>query len=342
MPWYAANRDLPSPPYGAHRALRDARRAAARASPPRSRDGRPGRSSAPTCPTASRVGDWVAATRPRGLKRLLRHRHAGDAGRSCARGDREYLAPDLIPRFDLYLSFTGGPTLRPARAATAARRARGPSTARSIRERYRPLDAPSARWDLGYLGTYSADRQPTLERLLLEPARRCAASGASPSPAPQYPRGDRLAARTSSAREHLPPRDHPAFYAAQRFTLNVTRADMVRGRLVAERAPVRGRGLRRAGHQRRLGRARPLFTPGRGDPARRDGRRRRCDPRATAPRSERRAIGAARARRRARRAHRRGAGARAGGAPARSAAAAPRPAGARRTGGGDASGRSSA
>ncbi|MBD0275805.1 MAG: glycosyltransferase, partial [Acetobacteraceae bacterium] len=28
--------------------------------------------------------------------------------------------------------------------------------------------------------------------------------------------------------EHVPPADHPAFYAASRFTLNVTRADMVR------------------------------------------------------------------------------------------------------------------
>ena len=36
---------------------------------------------------------------------------------------------------------------------------------------YRPLGLPH-RWDLSYLGTYSADRQPKLERLLLEPARR--------------------------------------------------------------------------------------------------------------------------------------------------------------------------
>jgi hypothetical protein len=28
------------------------------------------------------------------------------------RGDTEYLAPDLIPRFQLYLSFTGGPMCR--------------------------------------------------------------------------------------------------------------------------------------------------------------------------------------------------------------------------------------
>jgi spore maturation protein CgeB len=27
--------------------------------------------------------------------------------------------------------------------------------------------------------------------------------------------------------EHLPPQDHPSFYSRQRFTLNVTRADMI-------------------------------------------------------------------------------------------------------------------
>ena len=29
-----------------------------------------------------------------------------------SRGDHEYLTPDLIPRYNAYLSFTGGPTLR--------------------------------------------------------------------------------------------------------------------------------------------------------------------------------------------------------------------------------------
>jgi spore maturation protein CgeB len=87
------------------------------------------------------------------------------------------------------------------------------------------LSVPT-RWDLGYLGTYSDDRQPALERLLLEPARRdpslrCVVAG------PQYP--DHIAWPANVARvDHLPPARHAAFYAAQRFTVNVTRADMVR------------------------------------------------------------------------------------------------------------------
>ncbi|MEA2136961.1 MAG: hypothetical protein QOG56_111, partial [Solirubrobacteraceae bacterium] len=89
---------------------------------------------------------------------------------------------------------------------------------------YPVLDV-APRWDLGYLGTYSADRQPALERLLLEPARRdpalrCVVAG------PQYPDAIDWPANVERI-EHLPPAEHAAFYAAQRFALNVTRADML-------------------------------------------------------------------------------------------------------------------
>jgi spore maturation protein CgeB len=47
--------------------------------------------------------------------------------------------------------------------------------------------AMSRRWDLSYLGTYSPDRQPMLERLLLEPARR-APQLRFVVAGPQYPR----------------------------------------------------------------------------------------------------------------------------------------------------------
>ena len=140
-----------------------------------------------------------------------------------ARGDHEYLAPDLIPGFDLYLSFTGGPTL------DRIERDLGSPAARALYcsvddTLYRPLGL-EPRWDLTYLGTYSADRQPTLERLLIEPARRCphlrfAVAG------PQYP--DTVDWPSNVERiEHLPPSDHAAFYGASRMTLNVTRADMI-------------------------------------------------------------------------------------------------------------------
>ncbi len=44
---------------------------------------------------------------------------------------------------------------------------------------------------------------------------------------PQYPASIDWPANVDRI-DHLPPADHPAFYAAQRLTLNVTRADMVR------------------------------------------------------------------------------------------------------------------
>jgi spore maturation protein CgeB len=81
------------------------------------------------------------------------------------------------------------------------------------------------RWDLSYLGTYSPDRQAALERLLIEPARQapglrfCVAG-------PQYP-ADIAWPSNVERIDHVAPSDHPAFYAASRFTLNVTRADMV-------------------------------------------------------------------------------------------------------------------
>ena len=139
-----------------------------------------------------------------------------------ANGEHEYITPALIPRFDLYLSFTGGPTLRYIESHYGAPAARALYCSVDT-ELYRPLDRPQ-RWDLGYLGTYSVDRQPVLEALMLEPARRWS-EGRFAVVGPMYPEDIRWPENVF--REiHLSPREHPAFYAEQRFTLNVTRAAM--------------------------------------------------------------------------------------------------------------------
>ena len=140
------------------------------------------------------------------------------------RGDFEYLSPEVIPGFDLYLSFTGGPTLRHIESAYGAPLARALYCSVDL-DLYGPRDV-AVRWDLSYLGTYSDDRQPTLERLLLEPARqrpdlKFVVAG------PQYPATIDWPANVERI-EHCPPADHAAFYSASRFTLNVTRADMIR------------------------------------------------------------------------------------------------------------------
>jgi spore maturation protein CgeB len=139
------------------------------------------------------------------------------------RGDFEYLSPGVIPGYDVYFSFTGGPTLDRLERQYGSPAAR-PLYCSVDAAAYRPLDVPK-RWDLSYLGTYSADRQPTLERLLLEPARarpdlRFVVAG------PQYP-SDIVWPDNVERIDHCPPADHAAFYSASRFTLNVTRADMI-------------------------------------------------------------------------------------------------------------------
>ncbi len=142
---------------------------------------------------------------------------------ALARGDCAYLSAALIPGYDLYLSFTGGPTLDLLETTYGAPAARALycSVDPAL---YVPTGA-AKRWDLSYLGTYSPDRQPTLDRLLLVsaralPERRFVVAG------PQYPDGIDWPTNVQRI-EHLPPADHANFYSASRFTLNVTRADMI-------------------------------------------------------------------------------------------------------------------
>jgi spore maturation protein CgeB len=135
-----------------------------------------------------------------------------------------YLTREQVPRYDLYLSFTGGPLLTHLEQTFGARLAR-PLYCSVDPRLYYPESSPE-RWDLGYLGTYSEDRQDALERMMLQaaaawPAGRFIVAGA------QYPAG--MAWPHNVARvTHLSPGEHRAFYAASRFTLNVTRSAMVR------------------------------------------------------------------------------------------------------------------
>jgi spore maturation protein CgeB len=144
--------------------------------------------------------------------------------RKLAGGDREYLSAAAIPQFDCYFSFTGGPVLRLLERRYGARQAHALYCAVDV-EAYRPTGAPQ-RWELGYIGTYSADRQPTLDRLLLEPARRLPDKRFVVA-GPQYP-ADIAWPDNVERIDHLPPAAHADFYSSLGWTLNVTRADMVR------------------------------------------------------------------------------------------------------------------
>lgn len=138
-------------------------------------------------------------------------------------GSCQYLRPQMIPFFDLYLSFTGGPTLERLEQQWSAQRARPLYCSVDPALYYPEPVEPS--YSLGYLGTYSTDRQPTLQTLLLDtatalPEARFCVAGA------QYPDNIDWPANVEH-REHIPPRDHRRFYNSQKFTLNITRKDMI-------------------------------------------------------------------------------------------------------------------
>lgn len=138
--------------------------------------------------------------------------------------DFEYLTPDLIPSFSAYLSFSGGLALEILKEKYEARRAEPLYCSVDIRHYY-PEDL-GAKWDLGYLGTYSKDRQPPLDSRLIQAAARWK-GGRFVVAGPQFPAEITWPANVQRI-EHLAPGLHRAFYNEQRFTLNITRNSMVR------------------------------------------------------------------------------------------------------------------
>jgi spore maturation protein CgeB len=218
--WYAENRDLPQPPYCRARIYR----------------------------SVAELADWAAADIgaadlvivgsyvPEGIAigDLVQHEARGltafydiDTPVTLARlpsGTVDYIAPRQIPRYDIYLSFTGGPTLELLQETYGSPLAR-PLYCSVDPQLYYP-EPIEPRWDLGYLGTYSGDRQPVLDRLMLKaaaqtPDSRFVVAG------PQYPESITWPANVERV-VHLAPREHREFYNALRYTLNVTRADMVK------------------------------------------------------------------------------------------------------------------
>lgn len=218
QPWYASNRDAPILPFCQSRLYADVEELRTRFTP-RIRaaaavivgsyvdDGR-------------NVCDWVLE-HATGVKAF----YDIDTPVTLARlrdDSCKYLAVSQVPEFDLMLSFTGGPTLQRLEHDFGARCARPLYCSVDV-DQHQPKDVRKD-IELGYLGTYSVDRQPALEELLNEPARRMpkrrfAVVGA------QYPA--HLSWPKNVQRiDHMAPGSHAQFYGRQRFTLNLTRADM--------------------------------------------------------------------------------------------------------------------
>ncbi len=219
-PWYADHRDMPAPPWGETRLYSGL-------------DELTGRwSAAIAAADLIVVGSYVPDGAAVGA--LMQRLGGGTVAfydidtpvtlAALEAGDCDYLTPELLRGFDLYLSFTGGPTLQYLEATLGARAARALYCSADP-EVYRPDPDTQPTLDLGYLGTYSRDRQPTVDALLCQPAQawpegRFAVAG------PLYPTEIVWPANVERV-EHLAPDRHRAFYAGQRFTLNVTRADMI-------------------------------------------------------------------------------------------------------------------
>ena len=140
-------------------------------------------------------------------------------------GDAEYLTREQLKGFDIYFSFTGGPMLRELEEKLGAQRA-VPLYCSFDPDRYRMSESDDTfRCDLSYMGTYAPDRQSKLDELLCKPAaalpdRTFIVAG------PQYPL---IIPWPKNVKRiiHLEPKLHPPFYCSSRFTLNLTRKDMI-------------------------------------------------------------------------------------------------------------------
>ncbi len=222
VPWYADNRDLSQPPYGRTslyksigelrerftRTIRDADVVVVGS----------------YVPEGSEVGRWVLDN-AQGVTAFydidtpvtLAALEVGTCG---------YLARDQVRAYNLYLSFTGGPTLQEIEGRFGSPRARALYCSVDA-ELYAP-EHHERRWDIAYMGTYSDDRQSGVQRLLIDPARRAPMKQFVVA-GPQYPSAIEWPANVERI-EHLAPDGHRAFYNRCGFALNLTRREMtVRG-----------------------------------------------------------------------------------------------------------------
>jgi len=225
QPWLRDNRDLPRPPYCRTEIYSNLEELKDRFTPNARQADLVVVGS--YVPAGAAIGEWVID-----IARGATAFYDPDTPVTLAklkRGDLDYLSYALIPRYDLYLSGAGGPTL------DLIEKKLGSPMACALYcsvdpELYYPEPAESGaradvKWDLGYLRSYSADLQLALDRLMLEPARwwkqaRMIIAGS------QYPKTIQWPPNVESA-PHPDPARRRAFYNAQRFTLNITGAGAV-------------------------------------------------------------------------------------------------------------------
>jgi len=221
-PWYASNRDLPSPQFCDLRLFENWKQIA----PTVRRE----LSDSDAAMLGSFFLPGVHAADEMGESRVpVKIFYDIDTPITLAKlrtGENQYLRADQVREFGLYLSFTGGPILAQLHTEFWAR------AAFPLYCSFDPLSYfPRKVWkryqcDLSYMGTYATDRQLKLEELLTQPAeslrkRQFILAGS------QYPKSLRWPKNVRRI-VHLSPQYHPQFYSSSRFTLNLTRQEMVR------------------------------------------------------------------------------------------------------------------
>ena len=220
--WYRSNRDLPRPPFCTVRLYEDWTTEAKQLIE-LSRD-------ADAVVIGSYFPDAIAATEAlhtAGFGPILFYDIDTPITLAALRkaGHTAYLNASAIPHYAAYLSFTGGPALGELQTRFGSPQAVAFYCSVDP-DLYRPTPPrPAFTCALSYLGTYAADRQPKLMSLLngtaqQTPHERFIVAG------PQYPNGVPWSDNVERI-IHLSPPEHPAFYSSSRFTLNLTRDDMV-------------------------------------------------------------------------------------------------------------------
>ena len=175
------------------------------------------------CPDAQAAADLIcAASRP--VKVFYDLDTPVTLAALRAGGTVDYLPAGGLASFDLVLSFGGGPALAELQQRLGAKRVAALYGSVDPRAYQRTGHAEAYRSDVTYLGTFSSDRQASLDSLFLEPARRrprlrfLLGGSLYPQDFPWSPNIYYL--------QHVPPPQHATVYSSCRLTVNVTRGPM--------------------------------------------------------------------------------------------------------------------
>jgi len=172
-------------------------------------------------PQGAETGDWVLQ-HARGVK-VFYDLDTPSTLENIEKNNYEYVHPGQIPKYDMYLTSSGGQILN-----IISNRYGSPN----VRPLYYSVDPDifypeknQKKWDLGYMGAYNEALKPRLTEMLTDVAG-IFKKGKFVIAGPAYPETFELPVNVERI-EHLSPISYRLFYSKQRFGLNITRHEMV-------------------------------------------------------------------------------------------------------------------